>query len=399
MTRRTAARRSKALHPESLLRHPLILRAFTDAQLRPRPRGVDCGWQYAGHVEAPVVGFNPFAGQFFHGRKSVLAEWLKDPAASPRPLNSGDRLVYEVFFGVHDWLHVWAYGLIRKLAPQLELGSGPIRPKDIEALAFAHLLTEACAVVGLDFWYLATIDVNAVTPIGMERKTFATSYHERDIGEYQRVNPRFEVQTPRFFHDIAMAYATGDFVGFDVSDLLNSPMLARWSRHVVEYAQYMRSYIRQWLGHMSGELVPQADLFRTMRVTARWQKALVRDVADALWDLVKHGKAADLDLPDPGDTWKAPRALLSDARFVNVNTLDDDELGRLAAASTSPVGFRWLMDQYVSSFDFDAFDKDKLPLLPLVKQSRDFRALRALMKGEKRVPRTAYEPRDLFLLG
>lgn len=392
--------RTKAhIHPESLLHHRLVRRAFTDRRLAPRPRGIDCAWRYNGVVADPVVGFNPFGGSFYYGVKSTLAEWLKAPGASARPLNTRDRLVYEVFFGVHDYLHVWTYGLIRELAPDLEMGFGRIHPRNFEALVFAHLLTEAVAVVGLDFWYLSTINANDVSPIGMDRQTFATSYHERDIAEYRRAYPDFEVQTPRFYQEIVTAYCTGNFKGFDANDLMRSPMLARWATHVVDYAQYMRSYIRNWLSYLAGSASYSGDSFRPLSISSRWHRSLVRDVGDALWDLVKHDKSDVVSGVDPRRTWRSPRELAPDARYVNVNRLDHRELARIAESAQSEVGFRWLFDQYISAFDFDAFDKEKLVLLPLIKRSRSFKALQAVTKGERRLPVSPNEPRDLFMLG
>src|SRR5207237_1319288 len=82
--------------------------------------------------------------------RSPLAEWLDDPAQGVRELNQDDALLTEVLFAVHDYLHVWAYHLVRDAVPDLGFGRPPASEAELEDHVFCHLLTEAVATVGLD---------------------------------------------------------------------------------------------------------------------------------------------------------------------------------------------------------------------------------------------------------
>jgi len=153
-----------------------------------------------------------------------LARWLRNPAGSARDYNEDDLLVHEVFFAVHDYLHVWTAQPLRELVPEQRLGRSPLAERDHEGLAFLQLVTEAAATVGLDYWCLSTFDINDVVPIGTTHHLLATQYCERDLEEYRRANRPFVVQTPAFFAELARFYCTGELTGFDVNDLRRSPM-------------------------------------------------------------------------------------------------------------------------------------------------------------------------------
>lgn len=380
-----------ALHPESLLRVPLVSRAFQDVKIVPQARAVDCRWRYAGHIKPSLTGFNPFFGSFFFGARSHIATWRNAPEASARPHNTGDRLVKEVLFGVHDFLHAWAYGRIRELRPALELGHGPIRERNAEALLFAHLLTEAVAVVGLDYWCLSTLDLNDLCPIGTTLTALTADYHERHLPEYRRARPHLQVQAPEFFSELATFYCTGSFLGFEARDLSESPRLERWLRHEVTYAGKQRRYFRQWLGSLAGRAVAAKGADRPLAADAPWQRRLAADLGASLWDLVKNGGAPRIAILARADAWARPASGPINPRFVNLNALDDDELERCAKESDGDGdAFDWLLDQYLSRFDYGAFDRNLLPLLPTLRARRAWRAV----KGQQRLDIGPDEPRD-----
>jgi hypothetical protein len=229
------------LHPESLLRIALVRQMLEDRRFRLQPRAIDRTWQYERAIPMSVVGFNPFNGTIYYGARSFLARWLREPHASARLHNEGDYLVRELLFAVHDYLHAWSVALIRELAPELGYGSTPIIREQIDRLAFCHLLTEAVATCGLDYWYLSTLELDDVVPIGSLTTGLTISYHERFLPEYRRFHPEFRVQDPEFFGNTS------------------APGLATWRR------ESFRSAERSW-GRRSPATSPGTPSWR-----AKWR--------------------------------------------------------------------------------------------------------------------------------
>jgi hypothetical protein len=184
-------------HAESPARIPLVREMLEDPNISLVPRAVDCRWRYAGLLPHGVTGFNPLRYEVYYGRISQLARWLADPFAASRELNARDQLVHEVLLAVHDYLHCWAVQAIRDLAPELGYGAGALAADSLEAAAFCHLLTEAVATVGLDYWYLSVVDLNAVCDLATTKSTLTTSYRELDAAEFRRADPHLVVQTDR----------------------------------------------------------------------------------------------------------------------------------------------------------------------------------------------------------
>lgn len=388
-------------HRESLLRIPLLRLALADPTIRLSPRAVDCRWVYERLVRTSVAGFNPFSRRLFHGARSRLADWLAAPSASARPHNERDHLVREALFLVHDHLHAWSAAVIDELRPELGFGYAPITERNVETFAFCHLLTEAAATIGLDYWYLCTVDLHEVCDVGTGLGALTTSYHERWRAEYQRFDPLLEVQRPGFFGQLARFYCTGTWPGLGVDDLRASPRLLGWLEHELRYGQTQREHIRDWLRFLSGTLPPCSRKEAAAPVAcddAPWKQALTEDLGTLLWERVKKGEAHRPARDDgPPQAWASPPDAPLDGRFLNVNTLDEREL-RARAPVQDATSFHLLVDQYVSGFDLASFDRDKLKLLPAVRELRDIGALIALCRGERRVEPVAWEPRDLFVL-
>jgi hypothetical protein len=394
-------------HRESLLRVPLISLALSDPQIRCTPRAIDRRWTY---VTGPTVfgagvGFNPFAGRVFYGAASATADYLKAPRASARPHNKANRLVDELLFLVHDYLHAWAYALIRELAPKLDFGRARVTTANFEALVFAHILTEAVATVGLDYWYLATIDWDEVCPIGVSLHTPLTcAYHERHRAEYRRVwRGLVEVQHPDFLEWLTASYAMGG-VRAELSEraMERSPLLAKWLRKEIEYSRNQRVNFRRWLRLLAGSPAdPADDVDRPIAYGARWQKRLVAEVAERLWALVRHSRRERLAaMLGPDECWRTPRGGRVDFDLVNVNALDDREL-ELASYRLDRSQFQSLAKQFVSAHDLDSVLRDERAstLLRLVREHGTFQDLKVALKGARRLRASFDEPRDLLLLG
>jgi hypothetical protein len=390
-----------SIDPESLLRIPLVARALGDPAVRPTPRAVDCEWSYRKLVGNGVVGFNPFSGRTYHGVRSSFARWLRHRTKSARRHNVQDLLVKEVLFAVHDYLHIWAYSVLAELCPELRPGGVPLDDESIEAFAFLHIVTEACATVGLDYWYLATVDLNRVCDLGTLVSTLTVSYHERHLPEYRRFHPALEVQHPSFLPSVVDFYCSGDMVGFSARDLVESPRVFAWIKHELVYGQLQRKYIRRWLHHFAGRPPPdEATAGRAVRGDAPWQRKIVSTLSERLWALVKR-RAVDpvRHAADATTGWRRPRRAWQDLAFVNLATLEEADIHRLATKASTKASFGWLFDQYVSLHTFERFDPDKLPRLRKLREAADWASLKALCRGEERVRVGAHEPPEIMLLG
>lgn len=396
--------RGKRLHPESLLHIPLVSQMLSDRAIALAPRAVDDGWRSAGDIPISVGGFNPLAGRVFYASRSSFARWLRAPQASARPLNREDSLLYTVLFAVHDYLHAWAYRAISELAPELGFGRVPLDADNFEAFVYCHILSETAATVGLDYWYLSTVDLNEVCPIGTTMTGLTVSYREADLPEYQRFNSRFRVQDRRFFERLHRFYCDGHFRGFNIDDLQQSPLLWRWLEHELRYGETQRRYCRMWFSYLAhGECsLPLSALNAPVRSSARL-KRLGAELGELLWEKVKLGKTRRFSRAEPF-RWTAPRTARPDFRFLNASRVDVDELVALEQEGFVPgeASFKHWLCQYASRFEHARFDEALAGTLDLLIQTRSFALVRSMFRGQKRIPHgeaeLRREPRDLMTL-
>jgi len=395
---RNGSREGDTAQRESLLAIPLLAQVFDDPCFVIIRRGVDARWKYQDVIESRVDGFNPLYGAVFVGTHSRVERWLAHRHESARPFNDGDELVPEALFCVHDYLHAWAYQWIDRLQPGLGFGRSPITRRNFEDMVFCHILSEAVATVGLDYWYLATVDLNRVVPIGTVQRGLTASYREEMAEEYRRFNPTLSVQHPSFLGQLTRFYCDGVFRGFDIGDFQRSPAIESWLTHELTYGRLQRRYCREWFAYLAAEdlrLSPE-QLDGPIDDTARWKKALVAALGERLWRKVKHNEMCSPGVRlDPKEVWKAPRRRAPDFRFLNLNRCDP--VSAAAAKSLSDDAFDFLMRQYVARFDRDAFPAEALGVFSLIRQERDFAIGERLLRGVRRLPVTREEPRDLFL--
>lgn len=236
----------KPLHSESLLNIPLVREAWSNSEFKKQMRGIDSDWKYKKALKISTSGFNPFISSFFYGENSSFSKWLENPKGPCRKINFNDQLVREVLFFSHDYLHWWAYGIINELAPGIGFGSKPVSARNFEDFVFCHLLSEAVATVGLDYWYLSTIDFNAVCDLGSFGHPLTVSYRLKDESEYQRFNRGFSAQSPSFFETLCQFYCDGEMPGFSLSDVKRSPKTLAWLDHEISYGELQRRYARLW---------------------------------------------------------------------------------------------------------------------------------------------------------
>lgn len=380
---------------ESPLQLPLVRQMLCDPTVSIRVRQNDARWRDENRISLVLAGFNPFAGEVYVPGRSGVASWLADPTASARDFNLGDRFILDLLFAVHDYLHVWSTRLIDVLAPSIGFG-GPIGRDNFDDYVFAQLVSEAAATVGLDYWYLATVELDEVLPIGsLVRGGLTTPYHERDLAEYRRFHPALEVQTPRFFEALCDFYCSGVFVGFDAGDIVRSPRLMEWMKKEVGYGEQQRIIARRWFAYLSSDPIEltEAELAAPIDTTAPARRALVTAVGEALWAKVKERDVRPI--PPRGLT---PPTSPPDRIDFRYRTLDSVDPERVAA---HPYGddFQALSIQTVTRLDFELAQPLIGRHLRTIAEKRDPQLLAALTRGLPRLGAEPDLPRDLLFVG
>jgi hypothetical protein len=387
------------LAPDSLLRIPLVRMMLADPGLRFRRRAIDTEWGYRRAFASPL-GFNPALGAIYCGARSKLAAWLDEPSAGVREHNRADTLLNEVLFAVHDYLHIWAYRVVREALPQLEFGRVPIADDQLEAHVFCHLVTEAAATVGLDYWYLCTLEINDVVDLGSNLSSLTVPYHDRQLAEYRRWWPALEPHSPGFFATIVDVYCRGGFRGILNSHVRQSPRLLHWVEKELLYGKRQRSYTREWLAFASGRpSYARADeLARPCVADQDWQRALVDEVGRLLWDKVKldkpHHVAADRHALDDVDYDRVPATGLLDFRFVNAARVDLDDPAVAARVDPRPQSTEYALRQYIARHAFDDA-RDTSALLDAL-ATRSLPQVKALCAGLERFDALDDAPAALF---
>jgi hypothetical protein len=309
-----------------------------------------------------------------------------------------------LLFLVHDYLHAWGYLAIRDLMPALGFGSAPITPENFESFVFCHLVTEAVATVGLDYWYLSTVDLEDVVPIGTCHHLLTVDYHDRHWSEYSRLRPGFSAQHPSFFHNIVECYCSGLLRGFDKADLSKSPRLKAWLGHELTYSKLQRRYARQWFAYLAGDRVSYASAEAPAAMDAEWQEALVEQLGELLWDKVKNG-AMDrfAQPPAPEAAWRSDPSKKPDFRFVRADGYSVDEIREiLAGDDAGDAARRCAVRQYVGRFVCPAEEKELGEIVWTVADRCDLKVLAYLLRSRPVVAAAATDdgvPRDLLHLG
>lgn len=381
---------------------PLVKQAFSDPHVRIVFRATDKNWLYEKRVDQSVTGFNPFASSLYVSEHSATADWIRGGCVDDRKYNEADHLVSEVLFIVHDYLHAWTYNVIQAEFPELQLGHGAITRDSLDRFAFCHIVTEAVATVGLDYWYLSMFDLDSLAGIGTCLRSLASDYREEHLNEFRKFDPSLEVQTPKFFDRIANFYCTGEFDGFSTQDLRESAKLNTWIQHELTYGETQRFHIRNWLAYLSNGAVsvPGSELSKPIVVDQKWQRALIRKVGALLWRKVKDDEMLAAPSPvAPSKRWRRKLTDAPDFRFTNLNTFDSIDENTLPAGHGYERNFGYFANQWLSAHRFDTFPKDDFSLLRYVLEKRDLKSLLHLFRKSDvaRVRKTAHvEPSDLF---
>ncbi|HYO53510.1 hypothetical protein [Archangium sp.] len=368
---------------------------LSDPLVRFAPRAIDQQWRYKHLVPLSLAGFNPFLRTLFHASNSALSRWLADPYSSARDYNENDRLTREVLFAAHDYLHCWSAAVIAELAPWVRFDTGPILRDTLEDFVFCHLLTEAAATVGLDYWYLSTIDLDERIPIGTTLTTLTVNYHERYVSEYRRFCPDWDAQHPGFFGDIARFYCSGVFKGFDVQDVRRSPRLLNWLSHELSYGAKQREYTREWLAFLAAVEISDEprQLAAPVSLEEPWKQRLIHELGLVLFTKVKEDSDSGLVLRNRNTPPESPKDRLPDFRFVNANVVP-----LTPEAAAHPKSLRYYVLQRIAATALDGVSEDTQRALLHALRREEYEAALRLIEPAERVPPVGAEPRDLFVL-
>ncbi|MBL4632288.1 MAG: hypothetical protein JKY56_00355 [Kofleriaceae bacterium] len=252
-------------------------------------RAVDMRWEYAGlFPEAINVGFAPFGNAILGPRISASSTWRKSPHRRDfAVLNLDNRLLREVLFQVHDLFHMWAYRRMMHTSKGFAFGMVPIDEKTLSDYVFCHLVSEAAATVGLDYWYLAQRSLGDFFGLHLDFKGLTVSYTQ-EMDDALTSEAQLTVHSPEFFSAICQLYTTGSLPGTNAKALERVPSLTNWLFHELQYSEVQRVYSYEWFSYLGGLPTPsKAQCLVPIKADTPWRKAVVRDVGSALWKMTQ----------------------------------------------------------------------------------------------------------------
>lgn len=382
----------------------LLRDLIADTTIAIRYRGIDEGWS---RFERSTVtsGFNPLRREIYVSVRSPLGQWCAYdmPRSALRKLNSENKLLSQVAFLLHDYVHAWSYGVMHDMVPaRFGFMTRPIDAENRRVYEFCHLASEAAATVGVDYWWLCAEDIERQVGLGSTFRALTTGYRLEREPEYRRhfqdARHEFVVQDASFFGTLCRFYCDGEFRGFSADDLVRSPMLHDWLVHEVTYGEMQRKYTREWMRFLEtskfhGEKKDDGAAFR---VREPWQRDLIDAVGTALWKKVRSDEyVPTLRYP----IYEFPKVTALDLRFVNLR--DDRELERaLRDEKVVKEQSRLLMSQTIAHIDSERVPKDELDDLRKLIRNDLPRPLMRFVRDLPRVPMPERaESPHMFLLG
>ena len=311
-------------------RIPLLDALLADKAVEFRFRAIDSSWDgYAGlSVES---GFNPLLREIYIPVGSPVGAWcLGDlPASRVRDLNLGDHFVSQLLFILHDYLHIWAYGTAFEILPSRSgYLRAPVSASTFETYLFCHILSEAVATIGVDYWWLSRVKLDDILKLGTRRELLTTSYRAEHDTEYRRLfrsstRNAFESNSVAFFCDLTTFYCTGEFVGFGDRDLRRSPRLRDWLTDELKYGELQRAYARRWFRFLRDAAVhddENAELMGEISLREPWKLRLMKEMGERLWRKLR----SDEPMPTPPyPPYEFGSNHPTDLRFISLRTEAD----------------------------------------------------------------------------
>lgn len=166
------------------------------------------------------------------------------------------------------------------------------------------------------------------------------------------------------------------------------------------YGKRQRIYTREWLAYVSGRPCygRTAELARPCVVDQDWQRQLITELAQLLWEKVKLGKSHALPHDDAArcepDYDHIPATGLLDFRFVNAARVDLDDPAIAARIDPRPQPAEYALNQYISRYVFD--ERHDLEALLTAHAARSLPQVQALCRPLTRVAAVDEGPELLF---
>jgi len=311
-------------------RLPLLDQLIADEAVDFQLMAIDTSWDgYVGLNVQP--GFNPLLRQIYIPIGSPVGTWcLHDlPRSRLRDLNLGDHFVSQLLFILHDYLHIWAYGTAYEIMPRHPgFMSAPISASTFDTYLYCHLLSEAVATVGVEYWWLSRVKLDKILELGTTCELLTTSYRTEHDPEYRRLHRSasgraFESGSVEFFCDMAEFYCTGEFHGFGLRDMRRSPRLREWLSGEISYGELQRKYARQWFSFIRDAVVSDSEdpaLAGAISLQEPWKRELMRTMGERLWRKIHTGDPMPTP-PYPAYEFGTQYPL--DLRFTNLKTEAD----------------------------------------------------------------------------
>lgn len=304
--------------PNSLLELPVIRWLLGEQGFRLNSRCVDKRWDYAGVFDAPAnAGLDPFGEDIFVPRISAVNAWLADPGRRDLArLNLDNRLLSEVFFVAHDLLHMWAYRRMMNHPQGFRFGQEPLDADSLDDYVFCHLVSEAVATAGLDYWYLSRMSVGRELGLPVSFNGLAVNY-TRALDDFMASETEVTVHSPDFFPRLCTLYTTGALPGIERTALQREPGVDQWLQHELRYSVSQRLYTCAWFSFLGGLEEPSRErALRPISPDVPWRRRMVEDVGNALWQMTQTQRYA-LEPLVPATALPSPDAYPDDARFMN----------------------------------------------------------------------------------
>lgn len=243
-------------------------------------RPVDMRWHYKGVIPISVAGFNPLRHRIFYGEHSYFQKLIE--VEKNARCERTDWLLYETFFIVHDYMHIWAISKMLPSFPHCLDDNALSNPVAIADLAFILLMSEAVATVSIDWWTLARFDLSSILKSRTNFRCLTTTFQMTGLSNAQTIDPTFQVMGPNFFEWLATGYCTGEFAGFDSAEKSALRQHAPWIEKEKEYGKKQREFILRWIGYLSQDVKVDSQMhfqLNTNRCDA------IRSMASDLWSI------------------------------------------------------------------------------------------------------------------
>jgi hypothetical protein len=275
---------------------PLLNQLFQDPSVHFCFRGLDFSWKYQGILPNVQAGFNPFNSTVYFCSSSAFSDWFFSGCENLENYIAGENVINELLFALHDYLHIWSYQCVDHLTSgrvtSLITTPTPLTELEKEELIFFHLLSEAVATIGLDYWFLSRNELWRVLSVGTTITGLTATFSERHMDEFRKFNPDFQPFKPQFLNEFTRFYCDGVLNGFDVEALQKSNIVFRWLKHELTYGQTQRNHSSTWINYLFSDLEDyqvSASTTTTVKIPLKYE-TLLDQVGSLLWEKIKGEK-------------------------------------------------------------------------------------------------------------